>query len=204
MLQRAMVCVALVLVTWSSAIAGGPPWISVEMPGDPTNPASRGAVMLVHVYSCGSPTNAPVTATAEGVVNGERRTVALALEPAGSGVYALKQQWPSEGAWVLTFTASVGGTVSTLVALGPNGGVDPVEYHQRPSSVVRAASVQVLARKPSAGDVDALLRATATGETPSLPAATPGSALGYLAGGAGTLALVAGAAVTMAFRRRRR
>ena len=66
---------ALVLVLSTSAYAGGPPWISVELPGDPTNQASRGAVLLVRAYSCGAPTPTPVTATADGIVDGVTLTL---------------------------------------------------------------------------------------------------------------------------------
>lgn len=199
--RLALGCALLVSALSSPALAGGPPWISVEMPGDPTNPSSRGAVMLVRAYSCGMPTEAAVAGTAEGVVKGERRTIPLALEPAGAkGVYAVAKQWPSEGSWVLTFTMSAGGEVSTIVTLGPDGGVDPAEYHRQPTSTVRAASVRVLARKTTAADVDALLRAAATGEPAVLAAATPASGLGYL----GAAAILAGATATVALGRRRR
>jgi hypothetical protein len=200
----ALACVLLVSVLASSALAGGPPWISVEMPGDPTNATSRGAVLLVHAYSCGGPTKSPVTGTAEGLVNGERKTIALTLEPVGGmGVYAVKKQWPSEGTWVLTFGMSIGGEVSTLVTLGPNGGVEPAEYHKHPSAVVKATSIQVLARKTTAADVDTLLRAAATGDRATLADARPTSAVGYLAGGFGMVAVVMGSAAAIAWRRRR-
>jgi hypothetical protein len=201
-------CALLVSVLASAALAGGPPWISVEMPGDPTNPASRGAVMLVHAYSCGGPTPKAVTGTAEGIVKGERKTIALTLESTGAtGVYAVKKQWPSEGTWVLAFSMSIGGEVSTLVTLGPNGGVESSEYHKQPSAVVKATSVQVLARKSTAADVDTLLRAATAGDHPTLAVASAGStsasALGYLAGGFGLMAFVMGSAATIVWRRRR-
>jgi len=190
--RLALACALLVLVFSSSARAGGPPWISVEMPGDPTNRLSRGAVMLVHAYSCGGPTDARVTGRAEGIVNGERRTIDLSLVPAGStGVYAVKQQWPSDGTWVLSFDMNIGGQVSTLVTLGPNGGVEPSEYYKQPSSVVRAAAIQVLSHKATTEEVDLLLRAGGPA-APALPAnGATRAPLGYIAGGLGAV-LVAG------------
>jgi hypothetical protein len=200
-------CALLVSVLASTALAGGPPWISVEIPGDPTNPASRGAVMLVHAYSCGGPTSKAVTGTAEGIVKGERKSIALTLDSTGAtGVYAVKKQWPSEGTWVLTFSMSIGGEVSTLVTLGPNGGVESAEYYKQPSAVVKATSVQVLGRKSTADDVNVLLRAAASGDQATLPASagsTMASALGYLAGGFGMIAVVMGSAATIVWRRRR-
>jgi hypothetical protein len=184
-----------VLVFPTAARAGGPPWISVELPGDPTNPASRGAVVLVRAYSCGAPTASQVTATADGIVAGERRTLELRLEPVGpTGVYAVRKQWPSEGVWVLAFRMSIGGDVSTLVTLGPDAAS---------GGAVHAASVQVIGRKTTSSDVDSILRAAATGERVVLAGAQPASTNAFLAGGAGLVALVACSA-GVAFGRRRR
>lgn len=183
------------LVFSTSALAGGPPWISVELPGDPTNPASRGAVVLVRAYSCGAPTASHVTATADGIVAGERRTLDLRLEPVGpTGVYAVRKQWPSEGVWVLTFRMSIGGDVSTLVTLGPDATT---------GSAVHAASVQVIGRKTTSSDIDTVLRAAATGERVVLADAEPASTNAFLAGGVGLVALAA-AGVALGRRRRER
>jgi hypothetical protein len=204
--RLALGCALLVPLLASSAVAGGPPWISVELPGDPTNPASRGAVVLIHAYSCGGPTPSPVTATAEGMVNGERRTVPLTLKPAGAtGVYAVTKQWPSEGAWVLTFTMSVGGEVSTLVTLGPDGGADSADASGMKSAAdVHGASVQVVRRKVTAAEVDSVLRAAATGGHQALADARPARPTGLLVGGVGAAALVVGSAAGIAVVRRRR
>ena len=78
------------------------------------------------------------------------------------------------------------------------------QVHGKPSTIVRAASVQVLARRATPEDVEAVLRAAAKGEHRTLASATSGTALGYLAGGLGTAAIVVGAAVRSAFGRRRR
>ncbi len=203
--RLAFVCSFLITLLASSASAGGPPWIGVEMPGDPTNPASRGAVLLVHAYSCGGPTTSAVSATAEGIVKGERKTLPLTLSPAGStGVYAVAKQWPSEGAWVLTFSMSIGGEVSTLVTLGPNGGVESAEYYGRTSNaVVYATSVQVIGRKATAADIDATLRAAVDGERRPLPQATATGPSGLAAGGVGAAALALSVAGIAVARRRR-
>jgi hypothetical protein len=195
------------LVTFlaSSAFAGGPPWLSVEMPGDPTNQSSHGAVLLLHAYSCGQPFAATVTGTAEGLVAGDRRTIPLTLEPTGeTGVYAVKKQWPSEGTWVLAFTMDERGKVSTVVTLGPNGGVEMTEGRLPAEATVRAASIQVVPRIVTSTDVDKVLRAAASGEPPRLTAAVSTGAVGYLAGGLLAVAVTAGAVVGLVFGRHRR
>jgi hypothetical protein len=64
-----------------------------------------------------------VTATAVGVVNGERRSIPLELKPLGEpGVYALSQQWPKEGKWVIQFVGRNGEQfTNTLIGAGPAG-----------------------------------------------------------------------------------
>ena len=139
------------------ASAGGPPWISVELPADPISRAGRGAVLLVRAYSCGAPTDAKVTATAEGIVKGERQTIPLTLDATGAtGVYSLRSQWPAEGTWVLSFSTSIGGDVSALVTLEPTTSAAN-------GAEVRATTIQVVHRRVSASDVDSVVRGAAAG-----------------------------------------
>ena len=123
---------ALALALSAGALAvpavavAGPPWISVELPANPFDRASRGAFLLVHAFHHGTELGIPVTGRAEGIVNGQRRTVRLRLEPTSRrGVYALQNQWGTEGTWTLVLTASQGpGDAATaLVELSPDGRV---------------------------------------------------------------------------------
>jgi hypothetical protein len=114
------------------AAAAGPPWISIEYPVNPFDRTTRGAYLLVHAYYHGTPVGYPVSGTAEGLVNGERRTVTLRFETtARTGVYALRKQWPTEGAWTLVISVTQsdhdrGGVAQALVELAPNGAVASV------------------------------------------------------------------------------
>ena len=72
---------------------------------------AKGAAVIVRAVGCHSPERAVFTGTAVGVVNGKRQTIPLTLIPLSQpGVFAVKQQWPGEGTWMLTFTGSVDGT----------------------------------------------------------------------------------------------
>jgi hypothetical protein len=119
-------------VAASGAAVAGPPWISIEYPVNPFDRTTRGAHLLVHAYYHGTPVAYPVSGTAEGLVNGERRTVTLRFETtARTGVYALRKQWPSEGAWTLVISVTQsdhdrGGVAQALVELAPNGAVASV------------------------------------------------------------------------------
>src|SRR5213595_2400836 len=82
------------------ALAKGPPWISIELPVNPYDQSMRGAFLLVHSFHHGTAMGYIVTGTAEGIVNGERRSVKLEYsETSRDAVYALKRMWPSEGVW---------------------------------------------------------------------------------------------------------
>ena len=59
----------------TTAVASGPPWISIELPANPYDESTKGAYLLVHSFHHGTAIGYIVTGTAEGIVNGERRSV---------------------------------------------------------------------------------------------------------------------------------
>lgn len=66
---------------------------------------AKNAVLVVRGYSCADQEKTTVRGTAEGIVNGKRESVALKLIPlSAQSTYAVPQQWPSDGKWVVTFT----------------------------------------------------------------------------------------------------
>lgn len=138
----------------------GPPWISIEYPANPHDAASRGAFLLVHAFHHGRNVAFPVSGTAEGLVNGARRTVSLEFKPTSRpGVYALHQQWPREGVWSLVLAVrqgdGAGNTAQALVELGPSGELASVTVPTR-----RQGSWLIPVGVPMA-DVESGLRARA-------------------------------------------
>lgn len=116
---------ALLLAIASPALAGGFQ-LSVETPTGSTDPQLKDVVLIARTYGCHQPADAKLSATAEGFVNGDRKSLPIELRSIASGVFAIKQQWPSEGKWVLALTGAYNGmTSSVLVELGPNGQVLP-------------------------------------------------------------------------------
>jgi hypothetical protein len=88
---------------------------------------------------------ASLTATAVGVVNGQRQSIPLKVTKlSGAGEFALTQQWPKDGNWVIELVAHNGEQfTNSLVKAGP-GGID--RYHDKAD------------HKPfSQGDVDSML-----------------------------------------------
>ncbi len=115
-LRLALAIVAATLLTVPAAAC--PPQISVRRP-DSSTPGS--AFVLVYA-SRGCVRGAlAVAGTAEGLVDGQRRSMRLAVEAAdGDSVYRVRRQWPNQGVWVLRLVVTVGdygATGSTATAL---------------------------------------------------------------------------------------
>lgn len=138
--------------------AMGPPWISIELPANPYDEATRGAFLLVHSFHHGTAIGYIVTGTAEGIVNGERRSVKLEFaETKREGVYALKQNWPNQGTWTLVIKANQGpeDAATAVVDLGGDGQVVAVRV-----PTMRRGRWTVPA-PVAMGDIDTALRARA-------------------------------------------
>ena len=114
-----------------AALAVGPPWISIEYPANPHDRATSGAMLYVHVFHHSQPIAYPIEGTAEGIVNGERRSIKLKFtETARTAVYGLSRQWPTEGVWTLVIKMSRGDHgedgATAVVDLGPDGEIASV------------------------------------------------------------------------------
>lgn len=147
----------------SSAVRStvGPPWISIEYPANPLDRTTRGAYLLVHAFHHGTAVALPVRGTAEGLVDGKRRTISLDFSATSRpGVYALARQWPDDGRWMLVITVTQGGEddgATALVRLAPTGEIASVEVPSRqqggwtiPTAVSRRDVETALARHVAA------------------------------------------------------
>ena len=103
-------------------LAGG---FFLQLGNPEANPEARklNAAIVVQAAGCHDPATAEVTATAVGMVGGERRTIPLKVTRLSqSGAFALTQQWPREGKWVIEIAArNATQFTNTLVAAGPEG-----------------------------------------------------------------------------------
>ena len=136
----------------------GPPWISIEYPVNPYDAATRGAFLVVHAFHHGTPMEFPVSGTAEGIVNGQRRTINLDFQRATrTGEFALRKQWPDQGVWTLVIGVMQGpdDRVTAMVDLSADGQVGRVTVPTR-----KEGTWVVPARVPM-HDVEAGLRARA-------------------------------------------
>ncbi len=68
---------------------------------------TKGAQFVFRVNGCSDPLKLQVSAVAEGVVSGTRRSVPLTLPPSRSnGIYAVTPQWGNEGKWLIAVSVS--------------------------------------------------------------------------------------------------
>src|SRR5262245_43260952 len=98
----------------------GPP-IAAGNPKD-LQKADKTAVLAVRALVCDDLANVRITGTAEGLVNGARRSLPLVLSEAhkAEAIYFVLRQWPDEGTWLLHLKGSCSNPkaeASTLVAV---------------------------------------------------------------------------------------
>ena len=126
----------LATLALAAALVVGPPWISIEYPANPHDRSNTGTMLYVHVFHHAQPIAYPIEGTAEGFVNGERRSIKLKFtDTARPAVYGLSRQWPTEGVWTLVIKMSRaqngGDGASAVVELGPDGEIASVRVPTR-------------------------------------------------------------------------
>lgn len=148
---------AALLLTLATTALAGPPWVSIELPANPYDRLTRGAIALVRTYHHGVPMQIQARGTAEGLLDGERVSLPLELiaTPA-TGVYALRGELPDRGAWVLVIRAGEEDyPVTAIVDLGPDGAVRGVD-------VPLEGANPPVPRRVTGQDIEARLRSLAS------------------------------------------
>ena len=81
------------------------------------------AVLVIKATGCHDPATAQLTGTAIGLVKGKRQSIPLQFTKLSeAGAFALSQQWPKSGKWVIELVARNGEQyTNTLVTAGPEG-----------------------------------------------------------------------------------
>jgi hypothetical protein len=133
---RIMLCSAGVLAALAAVAPpafAGPSWISVELPANPYIDGSRGAYLLVHLYHHGTALGLMPTGTAEGLVDGTRRSIPLDIARTGqAGVFAVRFTPEARGTWLLVMHGGEhGNRASAVVNLRTDGTVAGVEVPTR-------------------------------------------------------------------------
>jgi hypothetical protein len=65
------------------------------------------AVLVARITACHSPEKTTVQATAEGVVNGLRKSIPLkVISLTTAGTFAVAHEWPEQGTWAIKMVAT--------------------------------------------------------------------------------------------------
>jgi hypothetical protein len=109
------------------------------------------AAFVFRTEGCAEPAKSQISGTAEGLVKGARQSVVLKIAPTSKpGVYAVNQNWPSEGSWVVSLKGTcASASAGAVVPIGPKG-------------FVRESS-KFLPRPASDAEIDASLKAIVEG-----------------------------------------
>jgi hypothetical protein len=119
--------VTLLAMPAALALAGqlfaGGFWLQLGNPEASPEARKQNAVLTVKAGGCHDPATASLTATATGVVNGARQVIDLkVIRLSEPGTFAIAQQWPNTGRWVIQLVATNGEQfTNTLVNAGPDG-----------------------------------------------------------------------------------
>lgn len=149
MVRTVCLTFALASSVWSAdfALAIGNP-VAVALPN---GVVKKDIGMAVRAEGCAEPAKVQITGTAEGIVDGARRSLPLrVVAGAAPGAFAVSRDWPQQGVWVVNLTGHCGSsTASAVVPMGPNG-------------FVRESS-QFFSRAATAAEVDLALKTLAGG-----------------------------------------
>jgi hypothetical protein len=109
------------------------------------------AAFVLRTEGCAEPEKPQVSATAEGLVAGARRTVTVRVMPtAKPGVYAIAQTWSDEGKWVVTLKGECGARVAgAIVPMNAKGFI--------------RESAKFYPRAVTSGEIEASLKALSEG-----------------------------------------
>lgn len=97
----------------------------------------KAAAFVFRTNGCAEPGKSQISATAEGLVNGARRSVVLKVTAASKpGVYAVFQNWPARGDWVVNLRGVCASeSAGALVPIGPKGFIrESAKFFPRPAS----------------------------------------------------------------------
>jgi hypothetical protein len=95
------------------------------------------AAFVFRTEGCAEPEKPEVSATAEGMVEGVRRSVAVRVMTTNKpGVFAVTQTWPSEGKWLVNLKGVCGAhSAGAVVPMNAKGFIrESAKFFPRPAS----------------------------------------------------------------------
>src|SRR5580658_6869652 len=97
----------------------------------------KSAAFVFRTEGCADSVKPQIGGTAEGLVNGARRSMALnVVETSKPGVYAVGQNWPADGVWVVALIGTCAdANAGAIVPIGPHGFIrESAKFYPRPAT----------------------------------------------------------------------
>jgi hypothetical protein len=98
---------------------------------------AKSAAFVFRTEGCAEPAKSQIGGTAEGLVKGARRSVALkVMAMSKPGVYAVYHNWPVEGEWVVNLKGTcANASAGAIVPIGPKGFIrESSKFFPRPAT----------------------------------------------------------------------
>lgn len=160
-MKRRTLGLALAFTAIGAVVAiAGPPWISIEYPVNPLDPAAKGGFVTVRTYHHADLMSYEISGTAEGLVNGQRESTKLDIRPLKqAGTYVVTWKKPASGNWVVLISTRRDGQhmATAVVKVSPDGQIASVVVPSRTIENGRWTVPRVVA----SSEVDAMLRSGA-------------------------------------------
>jgi len=122
-MRRTLLTMTAAAIMAAGTLMAGGFWLQLGNPEASAEARKANAVVTIIAAGCSDPAKAEVTATAIGMVDGKRKEIPLAVTKLSKpGMFAISQQWPKEGKWVIQMEGRGDGRItSTLMTAGPQG-----------------------------------------------------------------------------------
>jgi hypothetical protein len=116
--------VAAFLALAGQLLAGGF-YLQLGNPEASAEARKANAVVTIKAVGCHDPATAQLTATAIGMVDGRRQSIPIKVTPlSGVGMFAISQQWPKEGRWVIELVGRNGEQFTNSLVVADANGID--------------------------------------------------------------------------------
>ena len=95
------------------------------------------AAFVFRTQGCADPAKAQLSAGAEGLVNGARRSMPLKVMASSKpGIFAIYRTWPAEGEWVVTLKGvCANASAGAIIPIGPKGFIrESAKFYARPAT----------------------------------------------------------------------
>ena len=122
-MRKTIAMVTPALLALAGQLLAGGFFLQLGNPAANSEAQKLNAALVVKATGCHDPATATLTATAIGTVEGQRREIPLkVVRLSEAGTFAISQQWPREGKWVIELVAkNPDQFTNTLVVAGPQG-----------------------------------------------------------------------------------